>query len=56
VHGTADQMLPVENGRMIAELIPGARLEIFEDVGHLFFWEEPVRSAELVREHAAVRA
>jgi pimeloyl-ACP methyl ester carboxylesterase len=56
VHGTLDEMLPVQNGRMIAELIPGARLEIFEGVGHLFFWEEPQRSAELVREHAAVHA
>lgn len=56
VHGTLDQMLPVQNGHMIAELIPGSRLEVFEGVGHLFFWEEPRRSAELVREHAAVNA
>jgi pimeloyl-ACP methyl ester carboxylesterase len=56
VHGTLDEMLPVQNGHMIAERIPGSRLEIFEDVGHLFFWEEPQRSAELVREHAAVNA
>lgn len=51
-HGTEDVMLPVENAYMIAERIPGARLEIFDGVGHLFFWEEPERSAELVREHA----
>jgi pimeloyl-ACP methyl ester carboxylesterase len=56
VHGTLDQMLPVQNGRLIAELIPGAPLEILEGVGHLFFWEEPERSAELVRAHAAVHA
>jgi pimeloyl-ACP methyl ester carboxylesterase len=56
IHGTEDQMLPVENGRLIASRIPGARLEIFEDVGHLFFVERPERSAELVREHAAVPA
>jgi 3-oxoadipate enol-lactonase len=56
IHGTVDQMLPVENGRTIAGLIPGARLEIFEDVGHLFFWERPAPSAELLREHAAVHA
>ncbi len=56
IHGTEDEMLPVANGRMIAELIPGARLEIMNGVGHLFFWEEPGRSAQLVREHAAVRA
>lgn len=53
VHGDADQMLPVANGRLIASLIPGARLEVMEGVGHLFFWERPERSAELIREHAA---
>ena len=56
IHGTDDQLLPVQNGRLIASLIPGARLEIFDGVGHLFFWERPERSAELVREHAAVLA
>lgn len=56
VHGTADQIIPVQNGRMVAELIPGSRLEIWPDIGHLFFWELPERSAELVREHALVRA
>jgi 3-oxoadipate enol-lactonase len=56
IHGTVDQILPVENGRLVASQIPGSRLEIFEDVGHLFFWERPDQSAELVREHAAVPA
>jgi 3-oxoadipate enol-lactonase len=56
VHGTADQMVPVQNGRMIAGLIPGSQLEIFDGVGHLFFWEEPERSAQLLRAHAAVHA
>jgi 3-oxoadipate enol-lactonase len=56
VHGTLDQMLPVENGHMIAGLIPDSRLEILDGIGHMFFLEEPQRSAELVREHAAVNA
>src|ERR1019366_3719969 len=56
IHGTADQILPVQNGRLVASCIPGSRLEIFEDVGHLFFWERPDRAAELVREHATVAA
>jgi pimeloyl-ACP methyl ester carboxylesterase len=56
VHGTEDQLLPVQNGRLIAARIPGARLEIFDGAGHMFFWERPERSAELVREHAAVLA
>ena len=56
VHGTLDQMLPVQNGHMIAGLIPDSRLEILDGIGHLFFWEQPERSAELVRAHAAVNA
>jgi pimeloyl-ACP methyl ester carboxylesterase len=56
IHGTLDRLLPVENGRMVAGLIPGARLEILEGVGHMFFLERPERSAALVREHAAVHA
>jgi 3-oxoadipate enol-lactonase len=56
IHGTLDQMLPVQNGHMIAGLIPDSHLEIFDEVGHLFFWEQPQRSAELVRAHAAVHA
>ena len=56
IHGTDDQMLPVQNGKLIASRIPGSRLEIFDGVGHLFFWERPERTAELVRELAAVPA
>jgi 3-oxoadipate enol-lactonase len=56
IHGTVDQVLPVQNGRMVAELIPDARLHLLEDVGHLFFWERPERSAELLRAHVAAYA
>jgi pimeloyl-ACP methyl ester carboxylesterase len=56
IHGTEDQLLPVQNGRLIASLIPGAELEIFDGVGHLFFWERAERTAELVRAHARVPA
>jgi pimeloyl-ACP methyl ester carboxylesterase len=56
IHGTADQMLPVANGEMIAGLIPGAELEILDGIGHMFFWEQPERSAEMIRSHAAVGA
>ena len=53
VHGTGDQMLAAVNGDLVASLIPGARLELLEGAGHLFFWEQPQRAAQLVREHAA---
>jgi pimeloyl-ACP methyl ester carboxylesterase len=52
IHGTEDLMLDVCNATLIAEAIPGARLEILDGIGHRFFWEEPQRSAALVREHA----
>lgn len=51
VHGTVDEMLPHLNGEHIASLIPGATLATMDGVGHLFFWEQPERSAELVLEH-----
>ncbi len=56
VHGTLDEMLPVANGRLVASLIPGAQLEILDEIGHLFFWELPERSAQLLRAHTAVLA
>jgi pimeloyl-ACP methyl ester carboxylesterase len=52
VHGTVDRVLGYPNGPLIASLIPGARLETYEDVGHMFWWEQPERSAELISEHA----
>jgi 3-oxoadipate enol-lactonase len=52
IHGTEDKMIPVANGELIASLIPGARLEILDGVGHMFWWEQPERSAELLRAHA----
>jgi pimeloyl-ACP methyl ester carboxylesterase len=52
VHGTEDGVLPYPNGEMIASLMPAARLETLEDVGHMFWWEQPERSGELIREHA----
>ncbi len=56
IHGTEDRMLPISNGRMIAGLVPDAQLEVYDGVGHLFFWEQPQRTAELVRALALVRA
>lgn len=51
VHGTEDRMLPCANGEAIAAAIPGARFEALEGIGHMFWVEQPERSAELVRGH-----
>jgi pimeloyl-ACP methyl ester carboxylesterase len=53
VHGSADELLPVQNGRLIASRIPGSQLEILDGVGHMFFWERPLLAAELIHTHAA---
>ncbi len=52
VHGDVDRLLGPGNGRQIASLVPDARLEMLEGIGHMFWWEQPRRSAELIREHA----
>jgi pimeloyl-ACP methyl ester carboxylesterase len=52
IHGDVDRLLGYDNGRQIAAAIPGSRLETLEGVGHMFWWEQPQRSAELIREHA----
>jgi pimeloyl-ACP methyl ester carboxylesterase len=52
IHGDADRLLGPNNGCEIAALIPAARLEMLEGVGHMFWWEQPQHSAELIREHA----
>jgi 3-oxoadipate enol-lactonase len=50
IHGTVDEMLPYSNAVLIAARIPGAWLVTLEDVGHMFWWEQPERSAQAIRE------
>jgi 3-oxoadipate enol-lactonase len=45
VHGDEDRMIPVANAALIAALIPGAKVEVLEGVGHMFWWEQPQRAA-----------
>ncbi len=56
VHGDEDEMLDVANARHLAELIPRSRLEILHGAGHMFWWEQPQRTAELLAEHVTARA
>jgi proline iminopeptidase len=52
IHGAADPLLPLAHGIDTAQLIPGARLEVIEGMGH----DLPVQLAErilaLIDEHA----
>jgi 3-oxoadipate enol-lactonase len=49
VTGTADAVVDPRNSRLLADRIPGARLEQLDGCGHLLFWERPQEFAELVR-------
>jgi pimeloyl-ACP methyl ester carboxylesterase len=50
ITGGQDRVIPALNSDVLAEAIPGARLEILEGAGHLFFIEEPERTIELVED------
>jgi pimeloyl-ACP methyl ester carboxylesterase len=39
LHGTDDQVVPVENARLLAEKIADSRVELVEGGSHLFFIE-----------------
>ncbi|MEV0803311.1 alpha/beta hydrolase [Kribbella sp. NPDC050281] len=48
LHGTADAEIPVENAQRLSSLMPAAKVELFDDAGHLFWWEDPDRTATLL--------
>ncbi|GAB3954089.1 3-oxoadipate enol-lactonase [Kribbella albertanoniae] len=48
LHGSADAGIPRENALQLHDLLPAAQLEIFENAGHLFWWEDPERTAALL--------
>jgi pimeloyl-ACP methyl ester carboxylesterase len=50
VWGDGDSMIPVDHGRAAHELIPGSRLEIFEEAGHFPHAEYPDRYAGVLSE------
>jgi pimeloyl-ACP methyl ester carboxylesterase len=50
VWGEQDPIIPVRHGRRAHELMPGSRLEVFEDAGHFPHGSEPARFARVLRE------
>ena len=40
MHGDLDVLVPLENGRFLAEQIPDAEFKIYPNTGHLFFVEQ----------------
>jgi 3-oxoadipate enol-lactonase len=56
LHGTEDQLIPVENGMQLAARIPGAELVLLEGAGHVYHSERPDEAdaavLDFVRRHA----
>ena len=50
LQGSADNVIDPRNADTLAQLIPGARLEVVADRGHLLVWEEGALLAPIVKE------
>lgn len=48
--GTADQLIPAENSRILASRIPHAELVFFEGAGHGYLWEAEEEANLVVRD------
>ena len=58
VHGEEDVFVPPVNALVLAERIPGARLRLWPDAGHLYIIDEPEADREIARffqHHTALR-
>ena len=53
VWGDRDPIIPIAHGRAAVKLLPHGRLVIFPGAGHKPHRHDPVRFADLLREHAA---
>ena len=60
IHGTEDVLVPVENGRIVAAAVPGARLIEYEGMGHNLperLWPEVLDAIEeLARQATALQS
>jgi len=53
VHGIQDALMPVEHGRDLADAIPGARLVLIPNCGHMLTTDAEREVAAIVRRHLA---
>jgi 3-oxoadipate enol-lactonase len=47
LHGDADQIVPIGNGRLLKQRIPHAQMEILPGAGHVFLTDYPERTRDL---------
>jgi 3-oxoadipate enol-lactonase len=56
VHGENDLLVPPENGRLIAQRIPGAKLVMIPNASHIFSTDQPEASHGVILEFLAAQA
>jgi pimeloyl-ACP methyl ester carboxylesterase len=52
VHGREDMLVPLADSHWLAQRLPHAQLDVFEDTGHLVMLERPVRFNEALARFA----
>jgi 3-oxoadipate enol-lactonase len=55
IHGESDRLVPPGNGRLIAERIPGATLQIIPRASHLFMTDQPEAANRIVLDFVSLR-
>lgn len=50
VHGTADRLVPVENTHRLASALPGARVELLQGAGHIFWTDRRDEALRLLQD------
>lgn len=55
IHGEHDQLVPPENGRMLADLIPGAQLKMLSNASHMFTTDQPEAAMAAIMDFLACR-
>ena len=53
VWGAKDAIIPISHGRDLVALVPGTRLEVFDQSGHFPHLSEPLRLAKLLSSFVA---
>jgi pimeloyl-ACP methyl ester carboxylesterase len=41
MHGDQDRLIPIQNGRVVARRIPGARFQVIPNAGHILMTDQP---------------
>ena len=53
IHGDADRVMPVANGKRIAEYLSDGHLEVMAGVGHMFWSQKPAATVKICTDFLA---